>query len=165
MPNHVYNVISVEKKYADKLKEIAEVGLCRYYKPSPKVLERYRSPARIVSQEEYEEALASYDQENNIMGLPMTAKIQSDFIKEYGFDNWYDWRNHHWGTKWGAYEGEYDDGRYSFTTAWSTVSETIIELLLGDIPDLVHWWEEEQGFGAETEYKAGEVIEEKWWDE
>jgi len=161
MPNYVYNVISVEAKYADRLKEIAEVGLCEYYKPKPKVLERYRSPVSIVSEEEYQKELASYD---GIMGMPMTTQIQSDFIKEYGFDNWYDWSIHNWGTKWGDFERMYDDGQYSFTTAWDAVSKTIIELLLIDIPDLEYWWEEEQGYGAEAVYKAGKEIKNSCWD-
>ena len=161
MPNYVYNVISVEAKYADRLKEISEVGLCEYYKPMPKVLKRYRSPVSIVSEEEYQKELASYD---GIMGMPMTAQMQSDFIKEYGFDNWYDWSIHNWGTKWGDFERMYDDGRYSFATAWDALSDTIIELLLSDIPDLTYWWEEEQGYGAETVYKAGEEIKNSCWD-
>ena len=38
MPNHVFNHISVEEQYADKLQEIAKVGLCRYYRPMPEEL-------------------------------------------------------------------------------------------------------------------------------
>jgi len=162
MPNHVYNVISVEGKYADRLKKIAEVGLCRYYKPMPKELEGFSSPVSIVSEEEYQKALASDD---GIMGLPMTAQMQSDFIRKYGDDNWYKWCNRNWGTKWGVYDGECDGGRYSFTTAWSTVSSSIIQMLLNDIPDLVHWWEEEQGFGEEVEFKKGRAIRQKHCEE
>ena len=39
MPNHSYNKISVEKKYADRLMEIANEGLCRYYFPMPEELD------------------------------------------------------------------------------------------------------------------------------
>ena len=44
---------------------------------------------------------------------------------EFGADNWYDWRNMHWGTKWPAnsddieVEDEGDYVEYSFDTAWS----------------------------------------------
>ena len=38
MPNHVFNHISVEEQYADKLQEITKVGLCRYYRPMPEEL-------------------------------------------------------------------------------------------------------------------------------
>ena len=60
MPNHVYNVITVEEKYAEKLAEIAKVGLCRYYKPMPEDLKGTTSPQRIpetISQEEYTTSL------------------------------------------------------------------------------------------------------------
>lgn len=53
MPNHCYTFITVEEKFNKKLKEIAKVGLCRYYVPMPVELENTTSPARIVSEEEY----------------------------------------------------------------------------------------------------------------
>lgn len=167
MPNHVYNVISVEEKYADKLKEIAEVGLCRYYKPRPKELEGLSSPARVVSEEEYQKALASND---GVMGLPMTTQMQSDLIKKYGFDNWYDWSLHNWGTKWGAYDGclilngECDSGRYSFSTAWSPPGASIIEMLTKDIPDFNYNWEEEQGYGHDMVFEDGRKVEDKYFE-
>ena len=57
MPNHVYNSISVEEEYAEKLAEIAKVGLCRYYKPMPDDLQGTTSPQRIpetISQQQYD---------------------------------------------------------------------------------------------------------------
>ena len=161
MPNHVYNVISVEEKYADKLKEIVEVGLCMYYKPRPKELELTRSPVMVVSEEEYQKALASND---GVMGLPMTAQMQSDLIKKYGFDNWYDWSLHNWETKWGVYDKEYDDGRYSFTTAWSPPGDSIIEMLLKDIPDFNYNWEEEQGYGHDMVFENGKKVKDKYFE-
>ena len=38
----------------------------------------------------------------------------------YGTDNWYDWCNHNWGTKWGAYDIEQlTEERLTFDTAWA----------------------------------------------
>jgi len=46
-----------------------------------------------------------------------------ELVKKYGADNWYDWHNNNWGTKWNAYDQgeveEIDEGiRYRFDTAW-----------------------------------------------
>ena len=53
-------------------------------------------------------------------------KANSELWKvEFGADNWYDWRNMHWGTKWELnsddieVEDEGDYVEYSFDTAWS----------------------------------------------
>jgi hypothetical protein len=161
MPNHVYNVISVEEKYADKLKEITEVGLCMYYKPMPKEIELSRSPVRVVSEEEYQKALTSREVS---LGLPITVQMQDDLIKKYGFDNWYDWSIHNWGTKWRVYDKEYDNGRYSFSTAWSPPSDSIIEMLAKDIPDFSYCWEEEQGYGHDMLFMNGKKVEDKYFE-
>lgn len=144
MPNHVYNVITVEEKYAEKLAEIAKVGLCRYYKPMPEELVGTTSPQIIdetISNEEHER---------------LTDK--------YGTADWYTWANREWGTKWGAYDGEYEDGRYSFLTAWAPPSQSIIYMLAQDIPDFDFLWEEEQGFGEEMSFKRGNMVSHFDWD-
>jgi len=48
-----------------------------------------------------------------------------ELIRKYGYDNWYDWKNANWDTKWEAseveveYEDEYGDFiQYNFDTAW-----------------------------------------------
>jgi len=144
MPNHVYNSISVEEKYAEKLAEIAKVGLCRYYKPMPEDLHGTTSPQRIdetISQEEYD---ALYE--------------------KYGCADWYTWTNREWGTKWGCYEADYQDGVYTFSTAWSPPCDSIIGMLAEDIPDFDYFWEEEQGFGMEMTVSDGQVSSVIEWD-
>ncbi len=138
MPNHVYCNISVEEKYADKLKEIAKVGLAQYYKPRPKELEDTTSPARI--------------------GENITKEESDRLIELYGHNNWYDWSYSNWGTKWGCYDNEYEDGHYRFTTAWNPLDTEILDMLAKDIPDFLYDWEEEQGYGQEIEYTDGDGV-------
>ena len=138
MPNHVYCNISVEEKYADKLKEIAKVGLAQYYKPRPKELEDTTSPARI--------------------GENITQEESDRLIELYGHNNWYDWSYQNWGTKWGCYDNEYEDGHYRFTTAWNPLDTEILDMLAKDIPDFLYDWEEEQGYGQEIEYTDGDGV-------
>jgi hypothetical protein len=139
MPNHVYSIITVGEEYNDKLKEIAKVGLCKYYKPMPEELNNVKAPNRDLA----------------------SAK---ELTKKYGHGDWYSWSNANWGTKWGCYDGEYDDGLYRFTTAWGAVKDDIIQMLLKDIPTLTYQWEEEQGYGMESEYFNGEQSNYFEWD-
>ena len=146
MPNHVYNIISVEEKYADKLEEISKVGLCKYYAPMPKEIEKTSSPPTVVSEEEYKKEPVVNN--GSFKSYRTTKKKVKNLIKKYGASNWYDWANKVWGTKWGCYDNECHDGIYSFTSAWSPPSEKIIRKLSEDIPTFTFEWEEEQGYGA-----------------
>jgi len=144
MPNHVFNFISVEEKYADKLAEIAKVGLCRYYKPMPEELVGTTSPRKIdetISQEEHDR-----------------------LTEKYGTSDWYTWANREWGTKWGCYETSYEDGTYTFQTAWSPPNEEIFQMLMKDIPNFYYVWEEEQGYGAIWKAEDGDFYREIEWD-
>lgn len=50
-------------------------------------------------------------------------------FEETGFAYWYDWQIDKWGTKWNAYSCEkISDNVYTFETAWSGVTDIIIEL-------------------------------------
>ena len=69
----------------------------------------------------------------------------SDRLKsEYGYDNWYDWRNNNWGTKWDIntevhVDDLYDEGcTLIFQTAWSP-PEPIIEKLQEMFPDITFY--------------------------
>ena len=59
---------------------------------------------------------------------------------------WYNWRWNNWGTKWNAYEEEYDGGNtISFLTAWAPPHE-VIEALSEQFPGVyfTHRWAEEE---------------------
>jgi len=56
--------------------------------------------------------------------------------KQFGHDNWYDWRRANWGTKWNSYQCTLDDSLisngelvYCFLTAWCP-PEGVYEKLL-----------------------------------
>lgn len=148
MPNHVFNNISVEQEYADKLEAISKVGLAEFFKPRPR----------------------AYDDTQ----LPMPEKKDNQYLydlgkileKYHGFNNWYDWSWENWGTKWGTYDNEFckTENRYTFTTAWSPLLEDIIHMLATYIPTFTYSWEEEQGYGALFKYQDGEKVYFKEYD-
>jgi hypothetical protein len=148
MPNHVYNNISVEQEYADKLEAISKVGLAEFFKPRPKAYDDTQSPMPEKKDDPY---------------LYELGKILE---KHHGFTNWYEWSWANWGTKWGTYDNEFceTDHRYTYTTAWNPLNEDIIEMLAKYIPTFNYEWEEEQGYGAVYEYEDGERVYFKEFD-
>ena len=59
---------------------------------------------------------------------PKSPLTRKELKMEYGADNWYDFSNLHWGTKWNAYEFEsIQDEEHvlfvSFLTAWDSPRE------------------------------------------
>jgi len=175
MPNHVFHIISVEQKYADKLKQISKKGICRYFLPRPEALESTTSPAHIVSQKEYDKQMEENKKtKDKYVRHPLTQKMSDELKRKYGFDDWYSWSVDNWGTKWGAYDNEFEKetNTYRFTTAWSPPSPNIIEALTEVIPDFTWEWEEEQGFGELWHSEKGYLhLQSKWdtpkwdWDE
>lgn len=97
-------------------------------------------------------------------------------------DDWYSFNNREWGTKWDVARpdetGDSDtymtdfraDGQdnwvgYRFDTAWAPPVQALIHLS-NQYPTAVLTlsWEEEQGFGGEIEFVAGEVTSESNYD-
>jgi hypothetical protein len=158
MPNHCFAHISVEKKYADKLREISKVGLCRHYLPMPGGLDLF------------EWFNKTHDNQYKRNGWGKFQEEQKEWIEHqkavnkslHGAEDWYTWCINNWGTKWGCYEGHFNEddngGSYSFSTAWSPVRNSVMYELLKDIPDLCYEWEEEQGYGEIHEYKKGQCV-------
>ena len=84
----------------------------------PDELEGTKAPTNILSDEEY-----SITPDRGI------TQAMSDALKEkFGFDNWYDWRYQHWGTKWNADEVVINDNEITFNTAWNTPEPIFIKL-------------------------------------
>ena len=61
-------------------------------------------------------------------------------FEEHGFDNWYDWRIEHWGTKWGCYRthvsDEGDQLFYRFHTAWRPFNSSVLANMAERFPTL-----------------------------
>ena len=129
-----------EKKYVEKLKEISEVGLARYYIPFPDDLKNTKAPVKI--------------------GETISIEDSKALIKTYGYNNWYDWCNHNWGTKWDidAYDGSIktsqellgkDNGKaelsFGFDSAWAPPINAIAEYLENNEDVSMKLWYYEPG--------------------
>ena len=101
-------------------------------KPLPSPLQGTTAPARIVSQEKYDEWLKKEKTDEWEKHYhPITEEMSADYKSKYGFNNWYDWQVHNWGTKWDANvyhvnvdkhedtDTEMYDVQICFETAWS----------------------------------------------
>ncbi|NBT76266.1 MAG: hypothetical protein EBT15_09935 [Betaproteobacteria bacterium] len=84
-------------------------------------------------------------------------------------DNWYNWNINNWGAKWDANDTYIERAdtnlSISFETAWSPVEPVVVRLSLQFRHlHFSYSYEEEQGWGGEVEYEAGEASERKEWD-
>lgn len=184
MPNHVASNLTmtgdeaqikaiIEKVSVVKEGEEKEYDFNLLY-PCPDELHGVSSPVRIVSEGEYQKALVAKQKaieegKNGLnyaihCGLPVTAEQSDELIKKYGTNNWYDWCNANWGTKWGLYGVAPMDcsfgHKFYYETAWSPASEFFIavskmypDVLFGTI-----YADEGGGFVGGEEYQNGEVI-------
>ena len=159
MPNHVYNTLVVSAS-ADEVQAIIDAGgFARKFVPMPIQLEGTISPTKIISQKDF------YD------GKVGITQAISDHLKEnYGADNWYDWANYNWGTKWGDYnhndwevEETKDGCEVKYMTAWSPLSDNVIELIDHHLDIREYMWEEEQGYGMSfTKWSDGLEVTHEW---
>lgn len=84
--------------------------------------------------------------------IPVTEEVLKELNEKYGADNWYDWSNTNWGTKWDACEpyishNDIDYFAVTFDTAWSPPVNWIGNIQQ-DFPDLRFELEyEEPGMG------------------
>ena len=84
--------------------------------------------------------------------------------------NWYDWNISNWGCKWDARDVEtldFSAGHWhvAFDTPWGSPME-VFQALSAQFPDVkIHVeWLEEQGFGAEELYDAGNMETLREWN-
>lgn len=125
--------------------------------PMPKELQNTASPARIMTEEEIKEWQATWEDNENFdsMGRPITQKEYDELINKYGYSNWYDWHNEHWGVKWDINVDDfYEDGweaKYEFDTAWCPpqgIYDKLMEQFQTQIKDgklHISWFYREEG--------------------
>ena len=71
--------------------------------PTPPELRGLSAPARIVTLKERKKFLEDKAMNNGrSYGEPITKKMSEDFIKRFGYNDWYNWNVANWGTKWDA---------------------------------------------------------------
>lgn len=85
-------------------------------------------------------------------------------------NHWYDWNIRNWGVKWDASDVEaqrYEDDHlfFRFSTAWSIPHEVLLALSAQFVNvEFYLEYEEEQGWGGENLYRAGDYTNLKAWD-
>jgi hypothetical protein len=124
MPNWITNILTINadekmvQKILSEIKSEQSEFDFNLIVPQPDELEGTTAPARIISDEEY-----AKDSSKGI-----TQTMSEDFIRKYGFNNWYDWRYENWGTKWNADEVWISDNEVSFNTAWCNPQPLLVAL-------------------------------------
>ena len=147
--------------------------------PVPEKLKHTSHPVRIMTEDEIKQQWIEYHNlpENDWakkQGYPISLGLtqeQSDALKaEFCFDNWYDWTNNNYGTKWGIYDqGDWTEGNtICFSSAWSPAN-LIIEKLSGIYPQLSFVLEAaDEGGGFVCRYIISDGVstcEDFQWDE
>ncbi len=140
MPNHVKNIVRIVHKDGKKASEIAEkLKDFNEIKRMPAELRWNQSPTVLISQEEFDKQEADWnaktpEEQEEVKkrhhSRQITRAMSVDLKRRFGADNWYEWSYANWGTKWGSYEVEHEQGSnvIEFQTAWSTPTEIIEEL-------------------------------------
>ena len=128
MPNHTSNYVDVSVNSGCKKEQLALAELktklsinCEEFDfngiiPMPKELKKGRGYG-------FDNCPSDYKNESGCY-VPKSKIIRNKWIKDFGFDNWYEWNCANWGTKWNSYdveiESNFDDElTINFSTAWS----------------------------------------------
>lgn len=172
MPNWVANRVSVSGTEAD---------LKRFIDQANAVPITLREGQGLKEDGTKKEVVLSFA---NFIAPPQEAIDSGEYHETHGFskegatgqteNNWYNFNNSKWGTKWDVCFDSYvetnaDGGsstaEYAFDTAWSP-PEPIFQAMVEQFPELKFdiWWEEEQGFGAELTGEDGELTLVREWD-
>lgn len=193
MPNHVSTILEVTgtpkdidefikkaaREYENGEKVIFSFGS---FDPCPPELHDVSSPVTIVSQDDYDKAVAKRNEQikNNkdtdfILALPLTAELQATYLAHHGADNWYDWQVKNWGTKWDCYdqsqeweitENPNDDMQKTikcfYMTAWSPATKALstISSMYPNLSFKHSFADEGGGFIGYQVFEDGEGVEE-----
>jgi hypothetical protein len=124
MPNWITNILTInaDEKMVEKILSEVKSKESEFdfnlIVSQPDELEGTTAPARIISDEDY-----AKDSSKGI-----TQTMSDELISKYGYNNWYDWRYEHWGTKWNADEVYICDNEITFNTAWCNPQPVMVAL-------------------------------------
>lgn len=143
MPNWCTNKLSVRGRRDDIAEFLlfmsqvkGEQGFLDLAYPMPNDLKGTSCPPRLIEEHEYATWVANGKPLEKWEGAPITYRMQAQYRRIYGADNWYDWSVEHWGTKWDVYEKDivttpWKNGNgvtLVFDTAWAPPSGAIARL-------------------------------------
>jgi hypothetical protein len=167
MPNWVYNSVSISGD-----QEHLDAFVAKATAPHPETFDE--ATGKVVYTDKPEFSFW------NFIAPPKEAIESGEYFGIHGYsegekkgdttNNWYNWNNENWNTKWDACDidlGSTVGGslRISYNTAWS-IPEPVIEAMVAQHPELTFSFscEEEQGWGADYEGVDGETTLTKSWD-
>jgi hypothetical protein len=179
MPNWVYNGLTIEGK-TEQVKSL----IVQMNKPFVDSIKPNGDLAFSIQQRKYINPIFSF--RNIISPTDMEAYhavpvFPEQFSLAFEGNDWYNFNNREWGTKWDvavceddkyptttieeAENGENYVVHYNFETAWSRPVPAI-EKLSSQYPTLLFTlsYEEETGWGGEMEFLRGEIISESEYD-
>jgi hypothetical protein len=146
MPNWITNklIINADETMVQKiLSQVnSEESLFDFNKiiPQPKELDDTTAPAMIISDEEY------FISPNK----GITQSMSDELISKYGYNNWYDWRYHNWGTKWNSDEVNSYDNEVEFNTAWCNPMPLFVKLsqMFPEVDFRIEYADEDFGYNV-----------------
>jgi hypothetical protein len=103
----------------------------------------------------------------NDKAIDLSPKEEAELIRKHGAADWYDWSKKHWGTKWNCSDVSIAERKktkavYRFQTAWSPMSEELLETMSGGFPELTFRYAYAEvgcGFAGVIEMKDRDTLE------
>ena len=120
MPNHCSNSLTVTGEDADRffaaLERQTEDNFIAEFVPMPKELSGISTGSATIDGERVREWRDNADGTRS----KITDIERQHAVDLHGTMDWYEWCRKHWGTKWGAYDVDYDGkATIRFDSAWS----------------------------------------------
>lgn len=162
MPNYITTNITMSgptedrEELLNKVKNDESLFDFNQIIPMPTELKSIQAPVNLISKKKWD----SLDDEEQSKFL--TRKMSAELIDKFGSDNWYDWANKNWNTKWNAECNMADEHWISLETAWGTPYTVIgvLSTLFPTITFYVEYADEDLGANCGTyTLKDGEVLE------
>lgn len=153
----IYALVKMNKTLRDETLEKLKNNRFDYYKEIKQYLGNdEQSKENLQKLYKYNKEYKPDIEEQNL-GIKHLKELGNTYISNiinYGYPDWYGWRNDHWGTKWDACDsyGSPEEGYMSFDTAWCP-PEGIVAKLFEMFPNEdIDWYYEEPGMDFAGNY-------------